>query len=132
MEKQALIDERTAKLSEPSVHLDNVSSISGLEEWQYRPIRLRGIFDHEKETMIQRTVKGERGYEVVTPLYTGLDEKTGALQGVMVNRGRIPFEYKDSRMHWTEAGKECDVEGVLFKSEGSGTEKNNLDGDKKR
>ena len=61
---------------------------------------MKGIFDHTKETMIQRTVKGDRGYEIITPLYTGIDKKTGNLLGVMVNRGRIPYEYKHSAMHY--------------------------------
>ena len=49
-----------------------------------------------------------------------------------MNRGRIPFEYKDSKMHWTPPGKECEVEGVLFKSEGSGNELKNVDSDKRK
>ena len=38
----------------------------------------------------------------------------------MVNRGRIPYEYKDSGMHLTPPNKEAEVEGVIFYSEGSG------------
>ena len=52
--------------------------------------------------MINRTVKGERGLEIITPLYTGIDQKTGNLLGIMVNRGRIPLEYKDSGMHYDD------------------------------
>lgn len=46
----------------------------------------------------------------------------------MVNRGRIPYEYKDSGMHYAgcENGIETEVEGIIFYSEGSGTEKNNV------
>ena len=44
------------------------------KEWLYKPIQIKGIFDHSKETMIHRTVKGERGLEIVTPLYTGIDQ----------------------------------------------------------
>jgi hypothetical protein len=36
-----------------------------------------------------------------------------------VNRGRIPFEYKDSRLHHTEPDQECEVEGCIFYSEGA-------------
>ena len=36
----------------------------------------------------------------------------------MVNRGRIPYEYRDSRMHWTPTAEEQTVEGVLFYDEG--------------
>ena len=71
------------------------------KEWLYRPVKLSGIFDHDKEQMIQRTVKGDTGLEIITPLYTGVDKKTGHLTGLLVNRGRIPYEYKDSKMHHT-------------------------------
>ena len=37
-------------------------------------------------------------YEVVTPLYTGVD-KSGNLEGILVNRGKIPYEYKDTKLH---------------------------------
>ena len=45
----------------------------------------------------------------------------------MVNRGRISYEYKDSGMHYAvwENGKETEVEGIIFYSEGAGTEKDN-------
>ena len=81
-------------------------------------MKLRGLFDHEKETFIQRTRDGDRGYEVLTPLYMRVDKETGDLYGIMVNRGRIPYEYRDSRMHWTPATEEQEVEGVLFYDEG--------------
>ena len=69
--------------------------------------------------MVQRTVKGDAGLEVLTPMYTGVD-KAGKLQGLLINRGRIPYEYKDSNMHHTPKGEKSDIEGVLFYSEGSG------------
>lgn len=88
------------------------------EKWLYKPIRLRGLFDHEKETFIQRTRDGDRGYEILTPLYMHVDKKSGNLNGMMINRGRIPYEYRDSKMHWTPTTEEQEVEGVLFYDEG--------------
>ena len=38
----------------------------------------------------------------------------------MVNRGRIPYEYMESKMHHTPPNKESFVEGVIFYSEGRG------------
>ena len=73
-------------------------------KWLYKPVKLQGLFDHDKEMQINRTVKGDTGLEILTPLYTGVD-KAGKLQGLMVNRGRIPFEYRDSKMHHTPAGE---------------------------
>ena len=45
----------------------------------------------------------------------------------MVNRGRIPYEYRDSGMHYQSCppGTETEIEGIIFYSEGAGTEKNN-------
>ena len=106
--KQDLVAERTRKLSQPvdSVKPDDIPVLTMSKEdfekeWLYKPIKLRGLFDHEKETFVQRTRDGDRGYEILTPLYTRVDKNTGDLHGIMINRGRIPYEYRDSRMHWT-------------------------------
>ena len=88
------------------------------KKWLYQPVRLRGIIDNEKETQIQRTVKGDQGYEIIAPLYTGVNNDTGKLKGIMVNRGRIPFEYKTSKLHYAPTNEEIDIEGVLFYNEG--------------
>jgi cytochrome oxidase assembly protein ShyY1 len=86
------------------------------EKWMYHPLAIRGIFDHSKETLVTRTRFDERGFEVVTPLYTKVNLKNGELSGMFVNRGRIPIEFRDSKMHHT--GKEEQViEGVLMCSE---------------
>ena len=123
--KEELINDRTKKLSNPTqtckledIPLDTMTKEEFDEKWLYKPIKLRGLFDHEKETMIQRTRDGDRGYEILTPLYMEVNKKTGNLNGMMVNRGRIPYEYRDSGMHWTPKAEEQEVEGVLFYDEG--------------
>lgn len=65
-------------------------------------------------------MKGDTGLEVITPMYTGIDKQSGHLTGIMVNRGRIPYEYRESAMHHTERNVKSEVEGVIFYSEGSG------------
>ena len=87
------------------------------EKWLYKPLLIRGIFDHSKETFVGRTRNEERGYEVITPLYTSVDPKTGALKGIFVNRGRISFEHKYSKMHLTPPNEEQEVEGILMYTE---------------
>ena len=87
------------------------------KSWLYKPVSLKGIFDHDNENLIQRTVGGERGYEVLTPFYTGVD-KQGELQGIIVNRGRIPFDYRNSKMHLTPPNEEQVVEALIFYTEG--------------
>ena len=70
-------------------------------EWLYKPITIKGLFDHDKEKLVVRPVAGNQSFEVVTPLFTSIDEKTGNLKGMMVNRGRLPIEYKDLKLHLT-------------------------------
>jgi cytochrome oxidase assembly protein ShyY1 len=76
---------------------------------------IRGIFDHSKETLVARTRHDDRGFEVITPLYT--DVRNGKLQGLFVNRGRIPIEYQHLKMHLTPPNEVTEVEGILMYSE---------------
>ena len=47
-----------------------------------------------------------------------------------MNRGRIPFEYKDSKLHHTEADQESVVEGCIYYSEGACNWENSAPGKK--
>ena len=38
----------------------------------------------------------------------------------MVNRGRIPFDYRNSKMHLTPPNEEQTVEAIIFYTEGPG------------
>lgn len=64
-----------------------------------------------------RTRNDDRGFEIITPLYTKVDQRSGQFQGLFVNRGRIPVEYRDLRMHLTPQNEEQEIEGVLMYSE---------------
>ena len=57
--KEELIAERTRKLNQPvaEVKLSEIPILTMTkeefdEQWLYKPIKLRGLFDHEKETFI--------------------------------------------------------------------------------
>ena len=57
--KEKLVEERTVKLREPveAVTLEQIPIATMSKEdfdkkWLYKPIRLRGLFDHDKETFI--------------------------------------------------------------------------------
>lgn len=65
-------------------------------DWEYKPLVIRGIYDHSQETMVVRTRHEERGFEIVTPMYTKVDKQTGNLKGILVNRGRIPLDLQFS------------------------------------
>ncbi len=71
-----MIQERTEKLKAAPV-LVNIEDIDTSlpkdqfdEKWLYKPIVIRGIFDHSKETLVARTRHDDRGFEVITPMYT--------------------------------------------------------------
>ena len=127
IEKQQLIDDRLEKLMRDSVRifdpdmdlpLNTLDRADFDKQWLYTPVKLKGIIDNASETQIQRTVKGDQGLEILAPLYTGVDDKTGKLKGIMVNRGRIPVDYKDSKLHYAPNNQEVEVEGVIFYDEG--------------
>ena len=83
IEKQKMVDERIHKLSKPAIPISSpaeipVNSLSKEQfdkDWLFTPVRIKGIFGHDKESMVQRVVKGERGLEIITPLYTGIDKQ---------------------------------------------------------
>lgn len=67
--------------------------------------------------MIARSRNDDRGFEIITPFYTKVDPKNGDLHGIFVNRGRIPIDYKNSKMHLTPPNIEECIEGILMYSE---------------
>lgn len=58
--------------------------------------------------------RGEKGVQVVTPLYTHLD-KNGKPCAIFVNRGWIPWDLKDSRTHGSAPGET--VSGILYRGQ---------------
>lgn len=60
------------------------------DNWPYSPITLTGEFDHSKEVFYYTTAKNVgAGWNVHTPLVMANGKS------VIVNRGFIPFDYKD-------------------------------------
>ena len=45
------------------------------QAWSMKPVKVSGIFDHTRETRIEKNRNGEKGVDVVTPFYTHLDGK---------------------------------------------------------
>lgn len=95
-----MIDERTIKLKAPveevnieDIPINKLSKSEFDEKWLYKPLLIRGIFDHSKETLVARTRHDDRGFEVITPLYTSVDPVNAKLKGIFVNRGRIPLDF---------------------------------------
>ena len=67
-------------------------------DWSMKPVKINGIFDHEKEFTVNRIYRGEKGVDVITPFYTHLGED-GTPHGILVNRGWVPTDLKDMRNH---------------------------------
>jgi surfeit locus 1 family protein len=89
--KEALIARVDAR-----VHASPVPA-PGPESWSritadadaYRRVRVSGVFENDKETLVQATTELGSGYWVMTPL------RTRQGQEILINRGFVPFEEAD-------------------------------------
>lgn len=84
-------------------------------EYSFKKVKVRGIFDHSKEIQVEKIRNGEKGVEIITPLYTHLNEK-GEECGILVNRGWVPLDFKDLKMHYTAAAS-GEVVGLLYRGD---------------
>ena len=39
-----------------------------------KPVSVKGIFDHSKEIRVEKMRNGEKGFDIVTPFYSHLDQ----------------------------------------------------------
>ena len=69
------------------------------KDYEYRPIKVVGVYDHSKEIFVERPRDHARGYCVVTPFYTHLNSK-GEKVGIFVERGWIDDQYRHSKIHY--------------------------------
>jgi cytochrome oxidase assembly protein ShyY1 len=85
------------------------------EDWSLKPVSVKGIFDPMNEFFIEKYSGGEKGFDVVTPFYTHLNEKDEEC-GILVNRGWVPKDLKDFKMHHTGvfAGT---INGLLYRGD---------------
>ncbi len=96
----------------------------GPEQWiqvsaardEYRPVRLTGVFLHDRETQVQALTELGAGYWVLTPLRSA----DGAV--VLINRGFVPADRRDpSRRAAGNPSGEVTVTGLLRMNEPGGT-----------
>ena len=85
------------------------------QEWSMKPVSIKGVFDHNRETKVQKIRNGEKGVDIVTPFYTHLDG-SGKEQAILVNRGWVPLDLKDQRLHYTSSviGR---ISGILYRGD---------------
>ena len=86
------------------------------EKWSMKPVSVRGIFDHSRELQVAKERKGEKGVDIVTPFYTHLDAD-GKEQAILVNRGWVPLDLKDQKLHLQQATTVGTIKGVLYRGD---------------
>ena len=84
-------------------------------EWSMKPVSVKGIFDHTRELMVEKVRNGEKGVDVITPFYTHLDA-AGKEQAILVNRGFVPLDLKDQRLHYTNDTMGT-IRGILYRGD---------------
>lgn len=67
-------------------------------DWSLKPVNVKGLFDHTKETHVFKYKNGEKGVDIIVPFYTHLNEKNEAC-GILVNKGWVPHDLKNMKMH---------------------------------
>jgi cytochrome oxidase assembly protein ShyY1 len=55
--------------SAPKVQVDEFEN-----DFSFKKVKVRGVFDHSKEIQVEKMRNGEKGVEVITPFYTHLNE----------------------------------------------------------
>jgi surfeit locus 1 family protein len=112
-EKSAAIDERVERTTAAPVEFPFAATAEALPALEFRRSAVAGRFRHDQELYLAaRSMRGNPGYQVVTPIEVAEGPHAGAV--VLVNRGWVPVERKepDSRAEGQVAGP-VTVEGVI-------------------
>lgn len=92
---------------------DNIDKFEN--DWSFKLVQVKGVFDHTKEIRVEKLNKGEKGVDIITPFYTHLNEK-GEACAILVNRGWVPLDLKDMKMHYTGQTSGT-VSGILYRGD---------------
>ena len=79
-----------------------------------KPVSVSGIFDHRAEIQVKKAKNGEKGVDIITPFYT--HTKNGKEQAILVNRGWVPQDFRNHRMHLYNASSGS-IKGVLYRGD---------------
>jgi hypothetical protein len=82
------------------------------DEFGFRRVKVKGILDLENNTYVETTNRGEKGYNVITPLYTHVNEKKEPC-GLLVNRGFLPKDFLETREHFLVESQGY-FEGIIY------------------
>jgi cytochrome oxidase assembly protein ShyY1 len=84
------------------------------QEWEFRPILVKGHFERKKCVYIQRTKESEPGYHLVCPLVysNGM---------ILVDRGWVPLDWEQVKENFEENTNNLNatdtIVGVLYKGD---------------
>lgn len=83
--KHDLIARVEARIHAPPAAFPDISEWRGLEpaDYEYRKVRLSGVFLHDREILVQALTERGAGFWVLTPLRT-------AQGSILINRGFVP------------------------------------------
>lgn len=114
--KRDLIARVDARLAAEPVELPDRTTWSSFDSRadEYRRVRVRGVFDHERATLVDALTERGAGAWIVTPLRTSIGI-------VLVNRGFVPLDHEADIAH--AAGRpagEVSLSGLLRASEPGG------------
>ena len=84
-------------------------------DFSFKKVKVRGIFDHSKEIQVEKVRNGEKGVEIITPFFTHLNEN-GEECGILVNRGWVPLDFKDLKNHYTGVVS-GEITGLLYRGD---------------
>lgn len=88
--KENLLANIDQRLTSNPVGMEDVINFANAgDDFEYQPVSVEGIFDHSKERHFFATHNGFSGYYVYTPF-------TGDFGTVFVNRGFVPYDFKDA------------------------------------
>lgn len=120
-EKNHEIKRRTEGLTSEAIDItptDGKFVFSGLtqdqidEQYGFKKVKVKGVIDIDHEIRIEGRYRGERGFFIVNPLYTHVNEDKEPC-GIMVNRGFLSYDWHQMREHKTSQS-EGEFEGIIY------------------
>ena len=120
-EKNGEIKRRTQRLTSDSIDItpkDGKFIFNGMtpeqieKEFGFKRVKVRGLMDLEKEVRVETNYKGEKGYQIICPLYTHVNEDKEPC-GILVDRGFISSDFEETRTHMA-VDRDGYFEGILY------------------
>lgn len=88
--KEALLVQMTERRAMPPATLGEIEAMAARgEDIEYRPLRVEGVFENDRERHFFATWQGRSGYNIYTPL------QLADGRHLFVNRGFVPFDRKE-------------------------------------